>query len=59
MKRFLIISIFLPVLLLSGCKTFTATMSCGPDTCAIETSDDSLSIEVEKGGIGVGATIEY
>lgn len=59
MKKILIIAIFLPSLLLCGCQTFRARVSCGLDTCAIEASDESLSIDVEKGGIGVGATIEY
>lgn len=59
MKELFIIAILLPSLCLGGCQTFRVKATCGPDMCAIEASDESLSIDIEKGDIGVGATIEY
>lgn len=59
MKKFLMIAILLPSIFLGGCQMFRVQATCGPDTCAIEASDESLSIDIEKGDVGVGATIEY
>ena len=59
MKKLFAIAVLLLSISIAGCQTFRVKATCGQDTCSVESSDESLSIEVEKGDVGVGATIKY